>query len=77
MKTNILELFIKKYYKNGKDFCSEFNITEATLVKWKKSPPELLLKVIFLIDKCNLLNKELEYEKNYSKQLELKLLQKE
>lgn len=74
---NVLEEFVSKYYLSGKEFCKEFNITEATLVNWKKNIPELILKIISLTEKYNALNKELEYEKNYSRQLELKILQKE
>lgn len=75
--TNVLEDYVKKYYFTGKNFCKEFNITEATLVNWKKNIPEVVLKIISLTEKYNALNKELEYEKNYSRQLELKILQKE
>ena len=75
--TNVLEAYVKKYYLTGKNFCKDFNITEATLVRWKKITPEFILKIISLTERCSVLNKDLEYEKNYSRQLELKILQKE
>ena len=72
-----LDEFIKTYYKTGREFCEDFDITEQTLINWHKKTPMFIFKIIRLVNVNKLLEKELISEKAYNKVLELKLTQME